>query len=59
MFKVAPPPQVEIWDKQRLVDEGPSGGEYGVHSQKAPQDSQVHQNTSAGFTGTFWSQRIF
>ena len=39
------PPHVEICDKQRLIDVGPSGGQYGAQSQKAPQDSQLHQNT--------------
>ena len=48
--KVAQPPHGEICDKQRLIDEGLSGARYGVRSQKAPQDSQLHQNTSAGLS---------
>ena len=43
--KVAQPPHVEICDKQRPFGEG-----YGVRSQKAHQNSQVHHNTSAGLS---------
>ena len=40
-------------------DEGPSGGQYGVHSQKAPQDSQLHQNTSAGLSQALSGHKRF
>lgn len=43
--KVARPSHVEICDKQRPFGEG-----YGVRSQKAHQNPQVHHNTSAGLS---------
>ena len=59
--KVAQPPHVEICDKQRLIDVDPSGGQQGVHNQKAPQDSELYQNIvskyfSRSFKDTFGSQ---
>ena len=57
---------VEICDKQRLIDVGPVLGQYGVRSQKTPQDSQLHQNTSAGLSQarsrhrgySYWQRRL-
>ena len=39
---VAQLPHIEICDKQRLIDVGPFDEQYGVHSQKAPQESHFH-----------------